>query len=285
VGYRVLGPGLVIWEPSLGEAVERFDELEELGDARTPAVSRAPAPPFESIVYGPVRSRRLGRSLGVNLSPPGIRVCNYACQYCAVPLRAGRGRRARWPSPEETAAALADALPRTGELDSITISGHGEPTLHPRFAEVVEAVMAVARAARPGTPVRILTNASGAAFGPVREALDRLDERIVKLDADVERVCSPAPGAPLGATLTSVARLRDVTLQSCFVAGSGGNTAVAAVDEWIELVAEVRPLAVQVYTIDLPPARAALRPASRTRLEEIAELLRARTGLPARVYA
>jgi wyosine [tRNA(Phe)-imidazoG37] synthetase (radical SAM superfamily) len=118
----------------------------------------------------------------------------------------------------------------------------------------------------------------------VRAALDRLDERIVKLDADPQRVSRPAPSAPLGTLVHALSLLRDVTVQSCFVEGDFANTGEASVAEWAELLAELRPRAVQVYTIDRQAARGGVLPASAALLEEIACRLRARTGIDAGVF-
>ncbi|HYB12640.1 MAG TPA: radical SAM protein [Myxococcota bacterium] len=288
-GYRVVGEGLLIWEPTLIEAVERREELEESGWCHVllprPTAGVSSSHDFEGLVYGPVASRRLGRSLGVDLTPPGCRVCSFNCVYCeyATGLREDRG--VRWPTPGDVGAALNQALLRTGPLDSITISGHGEPTLHPHFGAVVAAVLAESRRSRPRVPVRILTNGTRVLRAEVRAALDRLDERIVKVDADAERVCRPGHRSPLGAIVASLATLRDVTLQSCFVQGEVGNTSAAALREWADLVAEVRPHGVQIYTIDRPARAFDVRPVSAAELEEIACSLRAWTGIEAQVFA
>ena len=287
VGYRVVGPGLLVWEPTMGEAVEWRDVLEAPGwcyPIRS-RVARDVSPPFESVVYGPVTSRRLGRSLGLNLSPPGRRACTFACVYCPYAKAPARRAGSRWPTPEKARLELAEALRKAGPLDSITIAGHGEPTLHPQLPEVIERVLGEARQVRPGLPVRILTNGSRAGYPAVRKALDRLDERIVKLDADPERVCRPARNQPLGAMLLGIALLRDVTLQSCFIDGVVSNTGEPAVHDWLGLVSEVAPRAVQIYTIDRPPEGVAVRPVAAVQLEEIACLLRAKSGIEARVYA
>jgi wyosine [tRNA(Phe)-imidazoG37] synthetase (radical SAM superfamily) len=234
---------------------------------------------FEPIVYGPVQSRRLGRSLGLDLTPVGCRVCNFDCLYCVYPRRPERRGRPRWPTPEEVTTSLREALLRTGFVDSITISGHGEPTLHPRFLEVVDAILAVARRLRPSVAVRILTNGSRAVLPEVRTALDLLDERIVKLDAEPERMSGQ--GAGYGAILFGLLGLQDVTLQSCFVEGSGSNTNEECIDEWTEIVAEMRPRGMQIYTIDREPADGDARPVKETHLALIARRLKQRTGIEA----
>lgn len=283
-GYAVMGAEIRVWEPTFREASEWRDELEAPGcRARLLSPAQPRSRPFTALVYGPVRSRRLGRSLGVNLSPPGLVVCSFDCVYCEF-RRGGAGASgARWPAPADVARALAHALARPRGLDSITISGHGEPTLHPRFAEVVKEVLAEARRARPEVPVRILTNATGALRPDVRHALDLLDERIVKLDAGALRVSRPV-GQPLGGLLAAVSLLRDFVVQACFVEGSVSNTDEETVHEWIELVRELRPRAVQLYTIDRPPARAEVHPVAAAHLGAIARRLERATGIPARAY-
>jgi wyosine [tRNA(Phe)-imidazoG37] synthetase (radical SAM superfamily) len=202
--------------------------------------------------------------------------------YCEV---CGDTRRSGWPPPESIEAALADALTQAGPLDAITISGDGEPTLHPRFAAAVAAVLRVARRIRPRAPVRILTNGGSAVHAEVREALDRLDERIVMLDAAAERVDRPDPDCPLGAIVYALLLLKDVTVQACFIDGIVSNVGDKAVREWVELVRELRPRAVQIYTIDRPPWKCDVRSVSQQQLEEIACLLRDRTGIEAGVFA
>lgn len=286
VGYRVVGDGLLIWEPTLGEAVERREELEARGwrHRALPPPRPPPGAPVFEVVYGPVRSRRLGWSLGVDLTPPGARVCSFDCVYCEAGRERRREARPRWPTPDEVASRLGGALRVTGRLDSITISGHGEPTLHPRFDRVVDAVLREVRRSRRRTPVRILTNGSQVARPEVRRALDRLDERLVKLDADPERVNRPTRHAPLGTLVHGLGRLTDVSLQSCFVDGAVSNVAEETIAAWAELVGELEPRRVQIYTIDHPSASADARPASAALLEEIACQLRARTGIEAEIY-
>jgi wyosine [tRNA(Phe)-imidazoG37] synthetase (radical SAM superfamily) len=289
-GYRVLGPNLLIWEPTLGEAAERREELEGFRCCYplAPALGAAAAAPFESIVYGPVESRRLGRSLGINLTPSGCRVCNYACVYCEYPRGPAHRRRPRWPTPDQVATELREALAKAAglalPLDCITVSGHGEPTLHPRFPAVIDAILAAVRSEGVRIPVRILTNGSQAVRPEIRSALDRLGERIAKLDADAERVSRPGRRYPLGATLLGLALLSDVTLQSCFIDGGVSNTGESAVRDWADLVSELEPRRVQIYTIDQRPAGADIRPVAAAHLEEIACRLRARTGIEAAVF-
>ncbi|RIK89840.1 MAG: hypothetical protein DCC71_25805 [Proteobacteria bacterium] len=285
-GYRVVGPALLIWEPTLGEAQERRDEIEG-GVARWRAAAPRPLAceaPLRRPVYGPIASRRLGRSLGVDLSPPGRRACSFDCVYCSWSRLPAAAAGSGWPEPRAVAAALAEALRCERELDSITISGHGEPTLHPRFAETVDAVLAVVEQSGCSVPVRILTNGTEAAREPVRRALDRLDERIVKLDADTHRVGRPRALRAVALRPLALAALRDVTVQACFIGGAATNALPASVAAWSDAVAAAAPRAVQIYSIDRQPAACDVLPLGARQLEEIACALRARTGIEARVF-
>jgi wyosine [tRNA(Phe)-imidazoG37] synthetase (radical SAM superfamily) len=285
-GYRVVGEGLMVWEETFAEASRRRDELDPGRSFHPPPppVPRSPSEQPDGIIYGPVASRRLGRSLGVNIAPPGCRICTLDCVYCEFGGRGGHERSARWPTPGAVGSALANRLDRVGELDSVTISGYGEPTLHPRFAFVVAEVVSQVRHQRPHLGVRILTNGSQSARESVRRALDLLDERIVKLDASMESVCRPQSSQAFGKSFVGMRLLRDVTLQSCFIHGSISNTDDRAVRNWIDTVRAVRPRAVQLYTINRPPADDEIRPVSRDQLEEIACHLRSRSGIDATVF-
>jgi wyosine [tRNA(Phe)-imidazoG37] synthetase (radical SAM superfamily) len=246
--------------------------------------------PPGAVIYGPLLSRRLGRSLGINLMRPGRTVCSFRCVYCETPRRqcprpSDSWAFADWPTALDVARALALALPGCGPLDSITISGTGEPTEHPDFEAVADSVLRVARRLRRGVPVRILTNGANTVRPTVRRALDRLDERIVIVDADPQHVDRPDPRSPLGGIVQGVSRLRDFTAQSCFVGGAVPNVGEEAVSRWIELLDEMRPRSVQIFTISRRPAQGGARPVSTERLHEIAHALRRRTGIESRVFA
>jgi wyosine [tRNA(Phe)-imidazoG37] synthetase (radical SAM superfamily) len=238
----------------------------------------------KGIVYGPVSSRQLGRSLGVDPLPPPFRVCTYDCVYCTFRRLPPGPRGTRWPTPGEIGSALANALPEAGDLDSITLAGHGEPTLHPRFGSLVAEVLSAARHARPGVPVRVVTNGSTIGHEDIRRALDLVDERIVKLDAGGERVCRPDASHPLGVAIAALPRLRDLTIQSCFIEGPVDNTDPDSVQEWVDLVAELKPQGVQIYTPLRLECEADVVPAPGWRLDEIATQLEKYSGIRPSVY-
>ena len=285
-GYVVRGGDVRVWKSSFDEAVRAREVLEGPGWVRRPLPrppGRCSRPPG-AVIYGPLESRRLGRSLGVNLMRPGRTVCSFRCVYCEYPRQHCPDAFGDWPTPAGVEEALARALRGCGPLDSITISGSGEPTEHPEFGAIVRRIAGEARRARPGVPVRILTNGANVVRPEVRAALDRLDERIVILDADAKRVDRPDRRSPLGGIVQGLSLLRDFTAQSCFFDGPVSNMGDAAVREWADLLGELRPRCVQIFTLSRRPAVVDVRPVSGARLEEIACVLRARTGIEGAVF-
>jgi len=230
---------------------------------------------WESIVNGPVRSRRLGRSLGLNLIPAGSKLCSFDCPYCECGFNAAEARDARWPSPDEVAHQLRRALERLPEApDWITFAGNGEPTMHPRFPVVVDRVLAARSALAPGARVGILSNGLTAWRGPIRDALLRLDGRMMKLD----------PGAPervngvryeVERVVASYPALKPYTVQAMVArrADWDGSSEPALV-EWIALLRRAAPDAVHLYSLDRPPADPAIQNVPRERLTEMAQAIR-----------
>lgn len=286
-GYVVLGRKLYAWEPTLAEARETREELDAPGwrYPLLPSIAGRPSRPPGAVVYGPVSSRRLGRSLGINLMRPGCSVCPFRCVYCEYPREHCLDPFGDWPTPDAVGYALAKALPHCGPLDSVTISGSGEPTMHPDFDAVVRRILAEVRRARRDVKVRILTNGATAILPEIHQALNRLDERIVTLDAGAERVDLPDPQHPLGSIVYGISLLRDFSVQSCFIDGSVSNVDERSVREWADLVGELQPRDVQIFTMGRRAAEVDVRPVSGAQLEEIACVLRARTGIEARVFA
>lgn len=249
------------------------------------------------IIYGPVRSRRLGLSLGINLLPEDYKLCSFNCVYCQY----------GWtPQPAVDAAHALKDLPRVGELaealekalktivrkrrqlDAITFSGNGEPTLHPDFPALVETARGLRDKYLPQTRLAVLSNSATVTRPEIRAALDRLDMRIMKLDAGSEEIIhqlnGPAPPFYLREIVTGLKDLKDVILQSLFVQGRITNADPDSVALWIESVREIRPLAVQIYTLDRVPADARIWKVNRPTLEWIASQARWRAGVKAEIY-
>jgi wyosine [tRNA(Phe)-imidazoG37] synthetase (radical SAM superfamily) len=243
------------------------------------------------LVYGPVRSRRLGISLGVNVLPDGAKICNFTCAYCQygwTPSPHGARATAGWPAPVEIAAAVEAALGCASRVDRITLAGNGEPTLHPRFGEIVERLRDVRDRVAPRARLAVLSNASTVADPLVAAALVRLDECHMKLDAGDARTLKAINGVAVDpdATIGALAALGGVTLQAMFVRDPQGrvdNTTPAALDAWLAGVRRVRPMGVHVYSLDRTPALDRLEAVPGPVLQGIAARVES-MGIPARVF-
>jgi wyosine [tRNA(Phe)-imidazoG37] synthetase (radical SAM superfamily) len=232
------------------------------------------------LVYGPVKSRRLGMSLGVNLLPECRKVCTFNCAYCQYgwtpPDPLGTSvLDENWASPDAVADAVDEALARAGGIDRITLAGNGEPTLHPDFRDVVERLRLVRNRRARYARLAVLSNASTLSDRSVVAALLRLDERYMKLDAGDDATLRKMNGSGVGidAIVAGLKRVPDITLQALFTRDAEGkidNTTDEAVDHWLKAVAAIRPSAVHIYTIDREPAWEALQRVPESMLQKIA---------------
>ncbi len=251
-----------------------------------------------NVVYGPVRSRRLGVSLGINLMPPDRKVCNFNCTYCQY----GWSRleadgklppASEWPAREQVTKSVARNLRLRAEtreqIDRLTLAGHGEPTLHPEFPAIVRDLRALRDELAPQVPIAILSNSSTLDRPAVRRALGELDERHMKLDAGDTETLRRLNGSPLAVeqVVAGLKHLPDIFIQSMFVTDRQGrldNTGQETVSHWLAAVVGLKPRAVHLYTIDRQPAFPFLRAVPLDRLETIARRVRD-AGLPALTFA
>jgi wyosine [tRNA(Phe)-imidazoG37] synthetase (radical SAM superfamily) len=241
------------------------------------------------IVYGPVSSRRLGRSLGVNLLPENRKTCTFNCPYCQYgwTTHQGAGDRLAWPDPVVVARGVETALRADPAIGCITLAGNGEPTLHPDFGEIVERLRLVRHRLAPGVRIAVLSNSSTLDQPRVLAALHRVDDRYMKLDAGDDETLRRVNGVRLrvDTIIQGLQRLDGIVLQSMFVRSSGklDNTTTAAIRSWLDAVVRIRPLAVHIYSLHRGPASRRLRAVPRSDLDAIAGAA-TRVGIPAFVY-
>ncbi|MBO4340178.1 MAG: radical SAM protein [Bacteroidales bacterium] len=212
----------------------------------------------EKTVFGPIFSRRLGSSLGINLLPQEGKLCNFDCIYCECGWnRDGTGDRVL-PSAEDVREALKAKLQECSEagtkVDSITFSGDGEPTLNPDFPAIVDLTLELRDRYFPSAKVSVLTNATRIMVEPVFEALRKVDNPILKLDAPSSSLAAlvnkPAAGYSVQETLAAMERFNgDFILQTMFLKAPGFCTG-DWVKEWMEIVRHLSPREIMVYTID-----------------------------------
>jgi wyosine [tRNA(Phe)-imidazoG37] synthetase (radical SAM superfamily) len=246
--------------------------------------------PKPGVIYGPVASRRLGYSLGINLLPPSKKNCTFDCAYCQYgwTLRAPSDSDA-FPTVDQVLAAVEDAMISPAVVPAfLTFSGNGEPTTHPQFLEIAQGVRALRDRLLPAAKLAILSNSTRLGQPSVRMALALLDVCIMKLDAGTEAVfqhyCRPLEPVTLDQIVASLADLGAVTLQALFADGSSGNASPAHVAAWVEKVVAIAPVGVQLYTLDRDwPARD-LSPVDSSALHAIAAILH-KAHCPATVYS
>ncbi|MDP3722903.1 MAG: radical SAM protein [Candidatus Omnitrophota bacterium] len=246
----------------------------------------------DSVVYGPIHSRRLGHSLGINVLPLSHKVCSSNCVYCQYgwTLPEGTAERLR-RAPEllqDIDAAFADHVDRGTPVDCVTLAGNGEPTLHPDLLELVVGIKMLRDRHFPGARVGILTDSTQLTRPRVRETLGLLDVRYMKFDAADEatwrRINDPLGKTDFQAMVEALRRLPEIILQSMFIQGSHDNTDAPHLQRWIQVVGSIRPLSVQVYTVDRGTAASGIVKVPRATLQQIANRLTTATGIPADVY-
>jgi wyosine [tRNA(Phe)-imidazoG37] synthetase (radical SAM superfamily) len=249
------------------------------------------------IIYGPVPSRRLGQSLGINLLPTDHKLCSFNCLYCQYGWTkhvtfAPKERLDSLPSVAAVEAALESALTaltnERQQIDTLTICGNGEPTLYPGLGEVIVGAKKLRDRYQPQARCAILSNSSTVAKPKVRAALDLLDLKIMKFDAGSEamfrQLNHPAAPVYMGEIIAGLKQLKDCYLQSCFVQGRVTNADPDSVAPWIEKVREIHPLTVYIYSLDREPADKRIEPVSLATLEWIANEVRWRGGAAAEVF-
>ena len=216
----------------------------------------------EETVFGPIHSRRLGRSLGINLLPTKGKICNFDCIYCECGWnRDGRGDTVL-PTAAKVRADLEDKLTELmledKHIDSITFSGDGEPTLNPEFPRIIDDTLFLRDAYCPDAKVSVLSNATRVHVPEVFAALSKVDNPILKIDAPtdalVAKINQPAPGYSLERVIDALRQFDgNFILQTMFLKAPGFDSSSPEVLEgWMDIVRRLKPREVMVYTIDRP---------------------------------
>lgn len=249
---------------------------------------------YPSPIFGPVKSRRLGISLGVNLLPGDGKICTFDCLYCECGFNADHRPKMHIPTREEVAAALENKLSEMeaeGTLpDVITFAGNGEPTIHPRFNGIIDDTIALRDRYCPNAKVSVLSNSTMIARPEVFEALQKVDNNILKLDTvDLEyikRIDRPTGEYDLEEIIRHMKAFNGkAIIQTMFLKGevdgvSVDNTGDEYVEPWIKTVKEIAPREVMIYTIDRETPHKGLQKATREELDRIVAML-GREGIKA----
>lgn len=215
---------------------------------------------FDEIVFGPIKSRRLGSSLGINLLPPDGKLCNFDCIYCECGWNADGRTRTSLPTADDVAAALEMKLKQCKAdgvgIDSITFSGNGEPTLHPDFPLIVDITIELRDRFFPEAKTSVLSNATMLEKERVFLSLKKIDNPILKLDAasmsGVALVNRFSGNYDVREVIAAMKRFNgDFILQTMFLRSKDFDSSESsALDSWMDVVRDVKPREVMVYTLD-----------------------------------
>ena len=240
---------------------------------------------FDSIVYGPIHSRRLGVSLGMNLMPTTAKLCTFDCVYCECGWNQPVSHPVL-PTRKQVSEALTSQLSTLNTpLDVSTFSGNGEPTLHPELLGIIEDTCALRDQYCPNAKISVLSNSTQLGRPEVIEALRLCDNRILKLDSAIDATMQliDQPVNP-NLTVEQIAQWLslfegDFTLQTCFLRGEYhgqiiDNTTPAELSAWYAMIKRLHPKQVMIYVIDRATPLQTLSKVPASEMEAIAEPLR-----------
>lgn len=254
---------------------------------------------FDDLVFGPLSSRRLGKSLGINLLPTYTKSCSFNCIYCECGWTRNRhSLQIELPSRAEIYKAIEQKLlmlaNTPNEPDSLTFAGNGEPTMHPEFPEIVNDVLLLRNSLIPKAKVSVLSNGSRIHQAETAEALKRVDNNILKLDGGNEAIIRtinlPLKAFRLKDYVSALCSMRNnLMIQTLFLRGkfknkAFDNTLPTEVNDWLELLVEIKPRSVMLYSLDRETPAHELEKIPFEVLEDIAKRVR-NLGIRADVYA
>lgn len=244
---------------------------------------------YDNIIFGPIRSRRLGLSLGVNLLPIDSKLCSFDCIYCECGWNDEHPGKRRFNAREDVRTMLDETLQKMVAQgtppDVITFAGNGEPTLHPDFESIIEDTIALRDKHCPGAKVSVLSNATQIHREDVRRALLCVDNNILKLDsafdATVQLMNKPQGAYTVARTVELLKAFEgNLIVQTMFLRGEYlgqrvDNTTEEEVSAWLRLVEEIRPKQVMVYSLDRDTPCQTLEKVEKDELRGIAERVEA----------
>jgi wyosine [tRNA(Phe)-imidazoG37] synthetase (radical SAM superfamily) len=245
---------------------------------------------FDEIIFGPVKSRRLGVSLGINLLPTKRKICNFNCIYCECGWTRNSGKIPdKLPTREEVYKALdrklSDMLASGQKPDVITYAGNGEPTLHPGFSGIIEDSIDLRNKYFPEAKIAVLSNSTTITSLSVKAALLKVDMNILKLDSAFDTTVTlhnqPASKINVNDLINELAAFNGkLIIQTLFLRGIYNgkvidNTTPEELSAWIKAIEKISPSEVMIYTIsrDTPPEGGELHKVPARELKEIASMV------------
>lgn len=253
---------------------------------------------FHELVFGPLKSRRLGISLGVNLLPQQGKICTYNCVYCECGWGDEEAQeRFRFPSLEALRPAIEKRLQELQgtelEPESITFSGNGEPTLHPQFAQVIDMIIELRNLYAPKAKISVLTNGTRISDDDIFNALLKVENNIVKLDGGsqscIKAINLPFNNFDLDKYLLQLRAFQgQLTIQTLFLRGKHNgvnidNTTEEELTLWANHIANIKPRNVMIYAIERATPEENLEKITVEELKNIAKRIEV-LGIPVEVF-
>ena len=252
---------------------------------------------FSDIVFGPIKSRRFGNSLGINLLPLENKVCNFNCIYCECGWTDLKKVKVNYFDTNIIVTAIEKRfkeLQKNKEsIDSITFAGNGEPTMHPDFDKIIDAVISLRNSYLPGVKITVLSNSALLGKNKVFNALLKVDKRVLKLDAGntnmLNLIDMPLAKRDINWYIEKLKLFNgDLNIQTIFLKGTYNekfidNTSNEEINTWISALKEIKPKEVMIYTIDRETPASNLEKIKKDKLDEICLTLN-REGIIANVY-
>ncbi|MEO0093151.1 MAG: radical SAM protein [candidate division WOR-3 bacterium] len=248
----------------------------------------------KGIIYGPVKSKRLGRSLGINLLPCDDKVCSFDCIYChygPTKIKTVKPNTIQFPSVATVLSEVEKALKSEVGFEYLTFSGNGEPMLHPQFAELAESIKALKEKLRPNVTLTLLSNSSLVGLTDITDSIVSIEFPIFKLDCGHEQTFQslnrPAPEVKLNEIINGLQRLArrfKITIQTVLVNGAVQNFTAEPFEQYLLAIKTIKPAAIQIYSTDRPVATASVKMLSKEQLARIAQTIQERTGILTQAY-
>ena len=253
---------------------------------------------FDKTIFGPVISRRLGVSLGINLLPIDSKLCSFDCIYCECGWNPDRGKgKVVLPKREEVKSLLRQKLIEMGQMsqlpDVITFAGNGEPTLHPDFDFIIDDTILLRDELSPNSKIAVLSNSTMLHKNRVVEALKKVDDNILKLDSGtletIQLLNKPVGKFDIETLVRHLKKFKGaLIIQTMFLKGSFNgvnfdNTTQMEIDNWISLLKEIQPKMVMIYSVARDTPAENLVGIKRSQLEKIARRVELETDISVQV--
>ncbi len=239
---------------------------------------------FDKIIFGPVQSRRLGISLGINLLPTERKWCNFNCIYCECGYTPDKEKKPLLFPRATVSYHLNNKLKSIKEnkqrIDALTFAGNGEPTLHPEFEGIIEDTLRLRDKYFPDAKVAVLTNSTLIHNPSVFNALSKVDQNILKLDSGnstiIHKINRPNKPVNIEKLVDTLKKFDNAIIQTMFIEGelngqNISNTSEKEIDNWLNLIKQINPVQVMVYTTARATPSDTILPVSKEKLDNIAE--------------